>query len=132
MTNPTVELINEYNNQAMLAMRAFGDLQVAATQNFINKQIELTNTIVDASLATSKEISAAKSPVDAIQASSKLVQGLTDTVTGFVKEAAADAVKSRDGLKVAIDDAVKMNSEFSAKAFENGVETVKKTAKKAA
>jgi phasin family protein len=130
--NPTIDLINEYNSKAMEAMRAFGDLNVATAQQFINKQVELTNTIVAASLATSKEISAAKSPVDAMQASSALVQNLTDTVTGYVKESAADAVKTRDELKVAIDEAVKLNTEFAGKAFENGVETVKKTAKKAA
>jgi phasin family protein len=130
--NPTIDLINEYNSKAMEAMRAFGDLNVATAQQFINKQVELTNTIVEASLATSKDISAAKSPVDALQASSALVQNLTDTVTGYVKESAADAVKTRDELKVAIDEAVKLNTEFAGKAFENGVETVKKTAKKAA
>ena len=132
MTNPTLELLNEYNTKAMEAMRAFGDLSVATAQNFINKQVELTSAIVEASLATSKEISAAKSPVDAMQASSNLVQSVTDSVTGFVKEAAADAVKARDELKVAIDDSVKLNSEYATKAFDTGVEAVKKTAKKAA
>jgi len=130
--NPTFDLFNEYNTKAMEAMRAFGDLNVATAQQFINKQVELTSTIVEAGLATSKEISAAKSPVDAMQASSALVQNLTETVTGYVKESAADAVKARDELKVAIDEAVKLNTEYAGKAFENGVETVKKTAKKAA
>jgi phasin family protein len=132
MTNPTVELFYEYNTKAMEAMRAFGDLNVATAQSFINKQVELTNTIVEATLATSKEISSAKSPVDAMQASSALMQTVSDSVTGFVKESAADAVKSRDELKVAIDDAVKLNSEYATKAFDSGVEVVKKTAKKAA
>jgi phasin family protein len=132
MTNPTVELFYEYNTKAMEAMRAFGDLNVATAQSFINKQVELTNTIVEASLATSKEIASAKTPVDAMQASSALMQTMADSLTGFVKESAADAVKSRDELKVAIDDAVKLNNEFATKAFDKGVEAVKKTAKKAA
>jgi adenylate cyclase class IV len=132
MTNPTVELFYEYNTKAMEAMRAFGDLNVATAQSFINKQVELTNTIVEASLVTSKELASAKTPVDVMQTSSALMQTVSDSVTGFVKESAADAVKTRDELKVAIDDAVKLNSEFATKAFDSGVEVVKKTAKKAA
>jgi phasin family protein len=131
MANPTVELFNEYNAKALEAMRAFGDLSVANAQAFVNKQVELSNTIIEASLATSKEIAAAKTPVDAMQASSALVQNLTDTMTGYVKDSAADAVKARDELKDAIDSSVKLNSEYAQKAFDNGVETVKKTAKKA-
>lgn len=132
MTNPTVELFYEYNTKAMEAMRAFGDLNVATAQSFINKQVELTKTIVEASVASSKEIASAKTPADAMQVSSALMQTMADSVTGFVKESAADAVKSNDELKVAIDDAVKMNSEFATKAFDTGVEVAKKTAKKAA
>ncbi len=131
MTNPSVELFNEYNSKALEAMRAFGDLSVANAQQIINKQVELSNSIMEASLATSKEIAAAKSPVDAMQASSALAQSLTETMTGYVKDAAADAVKARDELKGAIDGAVKLNSEYAEKAFDTGVETVKKTAKKA-
>lgn len=131
MTNQTVELFNEYNAKAIEAMRAFGDLSVANAQAFVNKQVELSNTIIEASLATSKEIASAKSPVDAMQASGALVQNLTETVSGFVKDSAADAVKARDELKDAIDDSVKLNSEYAQKAFDSGVETVKKTAKKA-
>ncbi len=139
MANQSVELFNEYNAKVLETMRAFGDLTVATAQAFINKQVELTNTVIEASLATGKEIAAAKTPVEAMQASSALMQNLTDTVTGFVKDSAADAVKARDELKVVIDDALSLNTEYAGKAFDNGVEavknnveTVKKAAKKAA
>ena len=135
MANQSVELFNEYNTKVLETMRAFGDLNVATAQAFINKQVELTSTVIEASLATGKEIAAAKTPVEAMQASGALMQNLTDTVTGFVKESAADAVKARDELKVVIDDAVSLNTEYAGKAFDNGVETVKnnvETVKKAA
>ena len=135
MANPSVELFNEYNAKVLETMRAFGDLNVATAQAFINKQVELTNSIMEASLATGTEIAAAKTPVEAMQASSALMQNLTDTVTGFVKDSASDAVKARDELKVVIDDAVSLNTEYAEKAFESGVETVKsnvETVKKAA
>ena len=63
---------------------------------------------------------------------SKLMQNLTETVSGYVKDSAADAVKARDELKVVIDDAVSLNTEYAGKAYDSGVETVKKAAGKKA
>ena len=132
MTNPTLDLLTEYNTKAMETLRAFGDLNVATAEWFINKQLELTSTLMDAGLASSKEITAAKTPAEAVQASSKLMQTLAESMTGFVKESTSNAVKTRDELKVVIDDAVKLNTEYAGKAFESGMETVRKSAKKAA
>jgi phasin family protein len=134
MANQSFELFNEYNTKVLETMRAFGDLNVATAQLFINKQVELTNHIMETSLASGKQMAAAKTPVEAMQVSSALMQDMTDSVSGFVKDAAADAVKARDDLKAVIDDAVSMNSEYANKAFETGMETVKQnveTAKKA-
>ena len=36
-----------------------------------------------------------------------------------------------DNFTMGIDDAVKLNTEYATKAYESGVETVKKAAKKA-
>lgn len=113
-------------------MRALGDLNVASSEWFVNKQIELSNALLESGVASSKEITSAKTPAEAAQASSKLTQTLADTLTGFVKESTANAEKTRDELKAVIDDAVKLNSEYAGKAFDSGVETIKKTAKKAA
>ena len=132
MTNPTLDLLTEYNTKAMGTLRAFGDLNVATAEWFINKQLELTSSLMDAGLASSKEITAAKTPAEAVQASSKLMQTLAESMTGFVKESTSNAVKTRDELKVVIDDAVKLNTEYAGKAFESGMETVRKSAKKAA
>lgn len=132
MTNPTLDLLTEYNTKAMETLRAFGDLNVATAEWFINKQLELTSSLMDAGLASSKEITAAKTPAEAVQASSKLMQTLAESMTGFVKESTSNAVKTRDELKVVIDDAVKLNTEYAGKAFESGMETVRKSAKKAA
>lgn len=132
MANQTVDLMTEYNTKAMETLRAFGDLNVATAEWFINKQLELTSTLMDAGLASSKEISAAKTPAEAVQASSKLLQSMAESMTGFVKESTTNAVKTRDELKVVIDDAVKLNTEYAGKALETGMETVRKSAKKAA
>ncbi len=132
MSNQTFNLIVQYNTDAMKNLRALGDLNVSSVQWFINKQIELTNTVVELATSTGKEISAAKTPVEAIQSSGKLVQNLTDTVTGYVKDSTANAVKSRDKLKTVIDQSIKLNSEFSGKIVESGVEEVKNSAKKVA
>lgn len=132
MSNETLEMINEYNNKAMLTMRALGDLNVATAEWFVSKQLELGKSMMETALSTGKEIAAAKTPVEAAQASSKLMQSMAESVTEFVKESSANAVSTRDELKVVIDDAVKLNSEYANKAFESGVETIKKTAQKAA
>ncbi len=132
MANQTLDLLTEYNTKALESLRALGDLNVNTAEWFINKQVELTNTLMEAGLQSSKEISAAKTPTDAIEASGKLVQTLADTMSGYVKESAANATKTREELKAVMDEAVKLNSEYANKAFETGVEVAKKTAKKAA
>jgi hypothetical protein len=113
-------------------MRALGDMNVASAEWFVSKQIELANNLMESSLASSKEFFAVKTPAEAAQVSSKLMQSTVETITGFVKESAANAAKTREGLKVVIDDAVKLNTEYSAKAVDSSVEAIKKTAKKAA
>lgn len=132
MTKQTIDMITEYNTKAMETMRALGDLNVASAEWFVNKQVELSNVLLESGLATSKEIASAKTPTDAAAASNKMMQTLTETMTGFVKESSANAEKTRDELKAVIDGAVKLNSEYAGKAVESGVETIKKTAKKAA
>ncbi len=132
MTNQTLDLLTEYNAKALETLRALGDLNVNTAEWFINKQVELTNSLMEASLLTSKQISAAKTPADALEASGKLVQSIADTMTGYVKDSAANATQTREEMKAVMDDAVKLNTEYANKAFESGVEVAKKTAKKAA
>lgn len=132
MASINLDLFTEYNTKAMDAMRAFGDLNVANAQLFIDKQVELNNALLTAGLAGQKEMATAKTPADAVQMANSLVQTWTETLTGFVKESSETAVKAREELKAAIDDAVKLNTEYATKAYESGVETVKKAAKKAA
>lgn len=131
-TKQPIDLITEYNTKTMETMRALGDLNVASAEWFVNKQVELSTALMETGLATSKEITAAKTPADAVSVSSKLMQTLAETMTGFVKESTANAEKTRDEMKAVIDDAVKLNSEYATKAIDTGVETVKKAAKKAA
>jgi len=132
MPNQTLDMITEYNTKAMQTMRAFGDLNVATAEWLVNKQVALGNSIIETAIESGKEISAAKTPTEAAQASSKMMQTMAESMTGFVKESSNNAVTTRDELKVVIDDAVKLNTEYAGKVFNNGVETIKKTAKKAA
>lgn len=132
MANQALDLLTEYNTKALQSLRVLGDLNVNTAEWFINKQLELTNGLMEAGLQSSKEISAAKTPADALEASGKLVQTIADTMSGYVKESTANATQTREELKTVIDDAVKLNAEYANKAFENGIEVAKKTAKKAA
>lgn len=129
MSNLNVDLLTEYNTKAMESLRAFGELSVANTQWAIDKQIELSNSLMEAGLASQKDITSAKSPADAIQSANDLMQTLAESLTGFVKESNANALKSRDELKAVIDDAVKLNTEYATKAYESGVEAVQKAVK---
>ena len=132
MNTQAIDFITEYNTKSMLTLRAFGDLNVATAEWFIKKQVELTNNLMDSGLASSKEILTAKTPAEAAQASSKMMQAMVETVTGYVKESTDNVLKTREGLKVVIDDAYKLNSEYAGKAVDTSVEAIKKTAKKAA
>jgi hypothetical protein len=132
MTTNGIELFNEYNSKAMETLRAFGDLSVSNVQWFIDKQVQLNSTLMQAGVEGQKEIAAAKTPTDAAQSATKLMQTWADSLTGFVKESSEKTVAARDELKAVIDGAVKLNSEYASMAYEAGVAEVKKTAKKAA
>jgi hypothetical protein len=132
MTSINLDLLTEYNTKALESMRAFGDLSVANVQRFIDKQVELNNSLLQAGLASQKEMATAKTPAEAMQSANSLVHTWAEALSGYVKEAGENAVKARDDLKVVIDEAVKMNTEYATKVYESGVETVKKAAKKAA
>ena len=131
MTNP-LDLITEYNTKALETLSALNDLSVASSDAFVNKQVELTNSLLDAGLASSKEFAAVKTPAEAVEVSNKLVLSVAATLTGFVKESTASTLAARDSLKSVIDDSYALNSEYAGKAFNAGAEKVKKTAKKAA
>jgi hypothetical protein len=127
-----LDLVNEYNAKVMQSVRAFGDMGVANVQAFVDKQVALNKSLLEAGMATQKEMAAAKAPADAVKSASALVQFWADAMTGYAKDASESATKVGEEVKVAIDDAVKLNSEYAAKAFDTGVEAVKTTAKKAA
>ena len=132
MSKQAIDLFNEYNSKSIEALRAFGEINVASFEKSINKQVELSNTIVEASLATGKQITSAKTPADVLQASAQLLQDIADRVNGFVKESTADAVKTGDEVKAVVEDAVKLNAEYAGKVVDNSVEAVKKAASKSA
>lgn len=132
MTNPTLDLITEYNSKVLETLSALNDLNVSTVDTFVNKQVELNNTLLDAGLASSKEFAAVKTPADAVEVSNKLAQSVAATLTGFVKDSTATTLAARESLKTVIDDSYALNGEYANKAFSAGAEKVKKTAKKAA
>ena len=67
MATINLDLFTEYNTKALESLRAFGDLSVANTQAFIDKQVELNNALLSAGVASQKEIASAKTPADAMQ-----------------------------------------------------------------
>lgn len=129
MTNLNLDLLTEYNTKAMQSLRAFGDLNVANTQWIIEKQIELTNSLIEAGVASQKDLSAVKSPAEAIQNANGLIQTWAENLTGFVKESNTNVLKSRDELKAVIEDVVNLNTEYATKAYETGMAEVNKATK---
>ena len=127
MTN--LDLLTEYNTKAMESLRAFGDLNVANTQWIIEKQIELSDSLLQAGLASQKDLASAKSATDAMQNVNSLIQTWAENLTGFVKESNANALKSREELKAVIEDVVNLNTEYATKAYESGLAEVKKATK---
>lgn len=132
MNNPALDLITEYNTKALETLNALNDLNVSTADAFVNKQVELTNSLLDAGLASSKEFAAVKTPAEVVEVSNKLAASVAATLTGFVKESTASTLAARESLKSVIDDSYALNTEYAGKAFSAGAEKVKKTAKKAA
>ena len=132
MTSFNLDLVTEYNTKVLESARALSDMGVANMQSFVDKQVALNKSLLEAGMATQKEMASAKTPADAVKSASALAQTVADALSGYVQDASASAAKAGDEIKVAIDDAVKLNTEYATKAYDTGVEAVKKTAKKAA
>ena len=131
MANP-LDLISEYNSKALKTLNALNDLNVASVDAFVSKQVELSNSLLDSGLASSKELSAVKSPAEAMAISTKLAESVAAKLSGFVKESSASAVATGESLKSVLDESVALNKEFAGKVFNSGVEQVKKSTKKKA
>ena len=131
MANP-LGLISEYNSKALKTLNALNDLNIATVGAFVNKQVELTNSMLDAGLASSKEFAAVKTPAEAVEVSSKLAESVATNLTGLVKDSSASALATGESLKSVIEESYALNKEYAAKVFNSGVEQVKKTSKKKA
>lgn len=133
MTTP-LDLITEYNSKALETLNAFNDLNVETVDALVNKQVELTNYLLDASLASSKEFATVKTPAEAVEVSSKLAQSVATNMTDFLKDSSASTVATGESLKSVFEESYALNKEYAGKVFNAGVEKVKKTrkAKKAA
>ena len=132
MASINLDIVSEYNAKAMESARAFADLGVANAQAFMDKQLALGNTLLEASLATQKEMASAKSPEDAVTSAQALVLTWNDALSGFAKDASQSAAKAGEELKAVVDSAMQLNTTYATKAYETGVAEVKKAAKKAA
>ena len=130
MNTQNIEMMTEYQNKAMLSLRAMGDMNVSAAQWIVNQQIELGNKMMQVSMSSFEQLQSAKTPEAVLKTSSELAQTVAEELTGFVKSATAQAVETRDGFKVALEDASKLNAEYAEKALKAGVEVANTTAQK--
>jgi len=130
MNTQNIEMMTEYQNKAMLSLRAMGDMNVSAAQWIVNQQIELGSKMMQVSMSSLEQLQTAKTPEAVLKTSSELAQTVAEELTGFVKNAAAQAAETRDGLKAAIEDATKLNTEYAEKALKVGAEVANTTAAK--
>lgn len=125
MNNPALDLIKEYNSKALETLTALGELNTATIESVINKQVALSSKLFETGVESSKELSAVKSPAEAVEVSTRLVTSVTDSLKGYVTESTENTLQARESLKAVIDESYALNSEYSVKAYEASVETVK-------
>ena len=130
MNTQSIEMITEYQNKAMLSLRALGDMNVSTAQWLVNQQIELGSKMMQVSMSSYEQLQTAKTPEAVMKTSSELAQTVADELAGFVKVATTQAVETRDGLKAVIEDATKLNTEYAEKAYKAGLEVANTTAEK--
>lgn len=124
MNNPALDLITEYNTKALETLTTLGELNAATIESLINKQVALSTNLFETSVASSKELSAVKSPAEAVEISKKLMTTVADSLKGFVTESTENTLQARESLKAVIDESYALNSEYSVKAYDASVETV--------
>ena len=124
MNNPALDIITEYNSKALETLTTLGELNVATIESLINKQVALSTNLFETSVASSKELSAVKTPAEAVEISKKLMTTVADSLKGFVTESTENTLQARESLKAVIDESYALNSEFSVKAYDASVETV--------
>ena len=132
MNNPALDLITEYNTKAFDSLNTLSELSMATVESFVKKQAELSNSLFESSVASSKEIASVKTPDQAVEISNKLVKTFADSVNGFVTETTTNTLQARESLKSVIDDTYALNGEFAVKAYNSSVEAFEKSGLKVA
>ena len=70
MNTQSIEMITEYQNKAMLSLRALGDMNVSTAQWLVNQQIELGSKMMQVSMSSYEQLQTAKTPEAVMKTSS--------------------------------------------------------------
>jgi phasin family protein len=114
----TVEMMNELGTKGYNSLRQLGEMQMAAWNGLMEKQMEAFNMAVDSAVAQVQLASAGKEPQELVQAQVELNRKLADQMIGKTRESFELVQKAGEDVRGWAEEAVKQATAEAEKVSE--------------
>jgi len=114
----TVEMMNELGTLGYNSLRQLGELQMAAWNGLMEKQMEAFNVAVDTAVAQVQLVSEGKEPQELVQAQVELNRKLADEMIGKTRESVELVQKAGEDVRGWAEEAVKQATAEAEKVSE--------------
>jgi phasin family protein len=114
----TVEMMNELGTKGYNSLRQLGELQMAAWNGLMEKQMEAFNMAVDSAVAQAQLVSEGKEPQELVQAQVELNRKLADQMIAKSRESFELVQKAGEDVRGWAEEAVKQATAEAEKASE--------------
>ena len=114
----TVEMMNELGSMGYNSLRQLGELQMAAWNGLMEKQMEAFNVAVDTAVAQVQLVSEGKEPQELVQAQVELNRKLADEMIGKTRESVELVQKAGEDVRGWAEEAVKQATAEAEKVSE--------------
>jgi len=114
----TVEMMNELGTLGYNSLRQLGELQMAAWNGLMEKQMEAFNVAVDTAVAQVQLVSEGKEPQELVQAQVELNRKLADEMIGKTRESVELVQKAGEDVRGWAEEAVKQAAAEAEKVSE--------------
>ncbi len=118
MQNAMMDLLKQFNDNAMNSAKRVGELNMKTFETLTAKQAEVMNTCFETSSKNVEALSKAKDPQEVMALQQEALKACSEKWIVNVREAADLLTATRDELIVIVEEAAKQVAESSEKAGE--------------
>jgi len=114
----TVEMMNELGTKGYNSLRQLGEMQMAAWNGLMEKQLQAFNVAVDSAVAQVQLVAEGKEPQELVQAQVELNRKLAEEMMAKTRESFELVQKAGEDVRGWAEEAVKQASAEAEKVSE--------------